>query len=65
VNQTWYLTDDYQLTVTVTDEGIILDVFHTDPAIASEPVLTEGMTAVEWVEWMADRRGLPNPLLEP
>lgn len=40
------------LTVTTTDEGIILDVFDED---REESILTEGMTVEEWIEWMIQR----------
>ena len=40
------------LTLTTTDEGIILDVFDYN---SNESVLTEAMTVEEWIYWMIKR----------
>lgn len=40
------------LTLTTTDEGIILDVFDHN---SNESVLTEAMTVEEWIYWMINR----------
>jgi hypothetical protein len=47
--------DDFEggftITVTKTDEGFVMDAYQNNVL-----VLTEAMTAEEWLEWMADRQ---------
>ena len=40
------------LTITTTEEGVILDVFDED---GEESLYTEAMTANEWLDWMIER----------
>lgn len=40
------------LTLTTTDEGIVLDVFDER---GEESILTEAMTVSEWIDWMQNR----------
>ena len=51
----WDVEDGVVGTITLalnaTDEGIILDVFNA----VGDSVLTEAMTADEWISWMLDR----------
>ena len=47
----WIEADEHELSVAVTDEGIIMDVYNKDDDDDGEP-WTVGMTFGEWIEWV-------------
>ena len=49
----WQMPDGKILTVTITDEGVVFDLFDRHE---QSSILTEAMTAEEWVEWMEERK---------
>lgn len=50
----WYETDEHNLCINVTHEGVIMDVYEKNED-EDEPVATVGMTADEWIEWVVWR----------
>jgi hypothetical protein len=49
----WELVEEgLVLTLTTTDEGIILDVFDAN---REESIYTEAMMVDEWIDWMRQR----------
>lgn len=49
----WDVQDGLILTVTITDEGVVFDLFDRH---AQTSRYTEAMTADEWADWMKERR---------
>ena len=52
----WYETDEHELSVQVTGEGVIMDVYKkNDQDVSLDEPWTVGMMFDEWIEWVIER----------
>jgi hypothetical protein len=51
MNKSFEIGDNRTLVVTITDEGVIMDVFDNN---TNQLIETVGMMADEWADWIID-----------